>query len=215
MTNREREYFCALLASLLVMPVQETIEELKQDEVRSFLAGKIREWTGDLHLLQEFLPEEMPEKFLPVLQREYSRLFNDLHGEKISLAESVYKPWTADRQCGLAFAGAKGLLLGDYALHMREMYRRLSLTVPEQFHSAPDHLALELEFLSLLYGAATEDQIQEFIADHLDWLGELQERVDRSAPHPFYRHALGLVQLFLTNEKKGGKARSYEPQNLH
>lgn len=215
MTHREKEYFCLLLASLMVMPEQETIEELTQDDVRSFLAGKIREWTGDLRLLQAFLPEELPEEFLPRLQKEYRRLFSDLQGEKISLVESVYKPWSADRQCGLAFAGAKGLLLGDYALHMREMYRRLSLTVPEQFHSVPDHLALELEFLSLLYGAAAEDQIQEFIADHLDWLGELQARVDRSAPHPFYRHALDLVQLFLTNEKKEGKARSHEPQNLH
>ncbi len=152
---------------------------------------------------------------MAALQREYERLFGKWAGQKISLVESTYKFWTRDHGCVLAFAGEKGLLMGDAALHMREMFHQFSLEVPEEFRSTPDHLILELEFLSLLYHSATKEQVQRFIKDHLDWIPDLKERVDRAHPHPFYRNAIELIHLFLFHERKEGKTKSHGPKNFH
>jgi TorA maturation chaperone TorD len=105
--------------------------------------------------------------------------------------------------------------MGDAALHMREMFRQSYLEVPEEFRSTPDHLVLELEFLSLLYNCATQEQVQRFITDHLDWIPDLKEQVDRANAHPFYRNAVELINLFLVHESKEGKAKSYGPKNFH
>jgi len=215
MTNREKGIFCALAASLLAPPDGETVGRLKQGEIQSLLEENIREWGGDPRLVAELSGEKNPGGDLADLQREYERLFVNLPGQRVSLVESTYKPWTGDGSCGLAFAGDKGLLLGDAALHMQEMYRRLSLEVPEEFRGTPDHLLLELEFLSLFYHSATPEQIQGFIEDHLDWVPDLKERVDQADPHPFYRRAIELINLFLEHEAKEGKARSHGPKNFH
>jgi len=215
MTNREKGNFCALAASLLAPPDGETMGQLKQGEIQSLLEENIREWGGDPRLMAELSGEKNPGGDLADLQREYDRLFAGWPGQKISLVESTYKPWTGDGSCGLAFAGDKGLLLGDAALHMREIYGQLSLEVPEEFCSTPDHLLLELEFLSLLYHSATPEQIRGFIEDHLDWVPDLKERVDQADPHPFYRRAIELIKLFLEHETKEGKAKNHGPKNLH
>jgi len=215
MTNRDKGDFCALAASLLAPPDGETVGQLKRGDIQSLLGRNIREWGGDPRLLAELSGEENLGSDLAHLQREYERLFAGLPGQGISLVESTYKPWTADGSCALAFAADKGLLVGDTALHMREIYRQGSLEVPEEFRSTPDHLLLELEFLSLLYHSATPERIQGFIEDHLDWVPDLKERLAQADPHPFYRRAIELINLFLEHERKEGKARNHGPKNLH
>ena len=215
MTNREKGYFCALSASLLAPPDGEMVGQLKQGRIQSLLEENIGKWGGDPQLLADLSAEKNPEGDLADLQREYERLFGNLPGSKISLVESTYKPWSRDSGCVLAFAGEKGLLMGDAALHMREMFRQLSLEVPEEFRSTPDHLVLELEFLSLLYTCATQEQVRRFITDHLDWIPDLKEQVERANPHPFYRNAIELINLFLVHESKEGKAKSHGPKNFH
>lgn len=204
-----------MAASLLAPPDGEMVEQLKQGEFWSLLEENIREWGGDPQLLADLSADKGPEGDLSALQREYERLFVNLSGQRVSLVESTYKPWTGDGSCALAFAGDKGLLMGDAALHMREIYGQLSLEVPEELCSTPDHLLLELEFLSLLYHSATPEQIQGFIEDHLDWVPDLKERLDQADPHPFYRRAIEVINLFLEKERKEGKAKNHGPKNLH
>ena len=215
MTTAEKEYFCAWAASLLAPPDQKLLRELEQGEIRSLCEKNIGEWGGDPRFLQEIFSAKRPEDLLPALQEEHRRLFTDLQGEKISLVESTYKSWTGERGCPLAFAGAKGLLMGDSALHMGEIFHRLSLEVPDEFRSTPDHLVLEMEFLSLLYRSATRERIQGFIEDHLDWIPDLRDRMGQANFHPFYRNTIELINLFLLHEKKEGKPKNHEPQSLH
>jgi TorA maturation chaperone TorD len=61
---------------------------------------------------------------------------------------------------------------------------------------------LELEFISTLYRCATDLEVEQFIKDHLDWIPLLKEEIERSDPHPFYRSALGVLDLFLGQERK-------------
>jgi TorA maturation chaperone TorD len=215
MTSGEKERFCAFAASLLAPPEVAMVDDLRQAELRPLIERYVREWGGDGQLPSVWIKEASREDFLSTLQEEYARLFDQWEGEKISLVESTYKPWTMDKECRMVFAASKGLVMGDYALHMIEIYRQLSLEVPEQFRSMPDHLILELEFLALLYKSASNAQIERFIGDHLDWIPDLKETLEKSNPHPFYRNAIELIHLFLQNETKTGKVKHHGQKKIH
>jgi TorA maturation chaperone TorD len=205
MTNQEKERFCAFAAALLAPPDDALAEDLQQDGLLSWLEASAQEWGGERRLASALLQEAKDEDALSVLKREYARLFVDTEGEKISLVESSYKPWTVDKKCGMVFAASRGLVMGDAALHVSELYRHLSLEVPEEFRSTPDHLVLELEFLALLYRSVSHKEVHRFIGDHLDWIGELKKEVEKANPHPFYRNAIRLIASFLQNEARNGK----------
>ena len=209
MTNGEKERFCAFAAALLAPPDKALVDDLRQDELHASLDAYIEAWGGDRRLLSASLAGLSVGDFLSELRREYVRLFDQHEGEKVSLVESTHKPWTTDKDCGMVFAASKGLLMGDCAVHLLDIYQQLYLEVPEEFRSMPDHLVLELEFLALLYQSGSNEQIEQFIGDHLDWIPALQEEMERANPHPFYRNAVELIYLFLQNELKNGKVKAY------
>lgn len=103
--------------------------------------------------------------------------------------------------------------MSDRALHMQELYRQAGLTFPPEFAAAPDHLALELEFMALLCERASFKSQAEFCADHLDWLDDLAvDAVEKGIP-AFYRVMLGATAAFVRRdaemlarleERKGG-----------
>ena len=91
--------------------------------------------------------------------------------------------------------------MGDSALHLLEIYHQCGLEASEEFKGCPDHIAMELEFLSYLYRWATDVEIKMFIKDHLNWTPLLKEELDRRHPHPFYVTALEVLALFLKRER--------------
>jgi TorA maturation chaperone TorD len=215
MTNGEKERFCSFAASMIAPPDDALVDDLRGEEFRSLLTGSLGEGGGDGELSALIGGEGCREDLLYALQGEYARLFGQWEGKRISLVESAYKPWTTDKGCGMVFAASTGLVMGDSALHMLELYRQLSLTVPEQFRSMPDHLVLELEFLALLYRCASNGQIERFIGDHLDWIPELRRELETADPHPFYRDAVEIIRLFLHNEAKNGKVDDHGQKKIH
>jgi TorA maturation chaperone TorD len=202
MTNSEKERFCAFAAFAIAPPDEAMMDDLEQDDLRRLIGKFIYLGVDGQQLPALFVKGGNREGFLSALQEEYERLFGQWEGERISLVESTYKPWTEDKGCGMVFAASRGLVMGDAALHMRAIYRELSLEVPEGFGSMPDHLVLELEFLGLLYQSGSAEQIERFIGDHLDWIAELKAAVEKANPHPFYRNAVELIHLFLQQEAK-------------
>lgn len=202
-TTREKETFCTLAASLLAPPDEGLLADLQQEGLRAFLAEGLSRWGGEAQALRAILGK----RGLPALKQEYDRLFGPYRGKAVSLVESTYKPWAADTTCGMVFAASTGLVMGDPAVHLLDVYREVSLEVPEAFRSTPDHLVLELEFLALLYRDGTPEQIQRFIADHLDWIPNLREEMEQARAKPFYRRAVELIDTFLQNEQQGIKDR--------
>jgi TorA maturation chaperone TorD len=202
-TNADRERFLEILICLFSPPDREMVEQVHQGSIHSFFHHYFQIWGEDSKILEGFLTERDPEIVFNDLEEEYGRLFSSEAGsEKISLAESFYKPWTQDPHCPLPFATQKGLLMGDSALHLLALYKQCGLEVGGEYRGMPDHLAMELEFLSFLYPRATDKEIKRFIEDHLDWMTLLREKFREFHCHPFYRSALEVLLLFLRKEKE-------------
>jgi TorA maturation chaperone TorD len=203
MTNAERERFLEILARLFSPPEREMAEQVHQGIIHSFFHHYLQVWGEDGNVLEGFLTERGPEAFFRDLKEEYGRLFSSVAGsEKILLVESVYKPWTQDPHCVLPFATEKGLLMGDSALHLLALYKQCGLEMEGEYRGMPDHLVMELEFLSFLYQRATDREIERFIEDHLDWISLLREKFKEFQSHPFYRSVLEVLLLFLRKEKE-------------
>jgi TorA maturation chaperone TorD len=203
MTNAERERFSEILAYLFSPPDREMVELVRQGSIHSFIHHYFQIWGEDVNVLKGLLTEREPEAIFRDLKEEYGRLFSSEAGsEKISLVESFYKFWTQDPHCPLPFATEKGLLLGDSALHLLALYQQCGLELEEEYRGIPDHLAMELEFLSFLYQRATDKEVKRFIEDHLDWITLLREKFKEFHSHPFYRSALEVLLLFVRKEKE-------------
>ncbi|MBW2560514.1 MAG: molecular chaperone TorD family protein [Deltaproteobacteria bacterium] len=202
MTRDEKETFCTIAASLLAPPDESLLTDLEQQGLRAFLTEGLARWGGEPQALTALLGKKGLKRSLSAFTKEYHRLFGPYRGEVVSLVESTYKPWAGDKKCGMLFATSTGLVMGDSAIHLLDVYREASLEVPETFRSTPDHLILELEFLALLYRTGTSEQIQCFITDHLDWIPALKEELALARPKPFYRGAVELIDIFVRNEQK-------------
>jgi len=209
MENQERESFCQVLATLCFPPDQEVAEQARQGSLHAFSRTMILADKGKEASLEGFLMNGSAQAILSDLGESYRRLFSDVEGERISLVESCYKPWTRDPHCTVPFASEKGFLMGDSALHLMEIYRRCDVEVAEEFRNTPDHLGLELQFLSYLYRWGSDDQIKTFIGDHLDWLDLLRFELDRAGTHPFYTSLFDLIALFIDQERKRLEGEGY------
>ncbi len=202
MTRKEKETFCLWAASLVSPPDENLLISLQKGRIWSFLKRVIPQWGSNYQLFASSFSGHFPDDFLLILKAEYNRLFIDPQGARISLVESTYKKWTIDPSCGLAWADKKGQLMSDHALHLQDMFRQLSLKIPSAYQSTPDHLIIELEFLSFLYRVASLELVRTFINDHLDWIPELKVQVEQAGANLFYRQAIELINLFFLSEKK-------------
>lgn len=202
MGPEEKRRFCEVLASLFLPPDRELIREILDGDLLSFFRGVAKTWQRDDFVVNGLVLDGDPEKFFEELSSEYRRLFEEVGSGKISLVESAYKPWTMDALCPLPFAKEKGLLMGDSALHLLALYQHCGLEIAGTFRGIPDHLVLELEFLSFLYQHATDQEIKPFIEDHLDWIPLLQKACENAQAHPFYLTLVDILRCFIQSEKE-------------
>jgi TorA maturation chaperone TorD len=202
MSDKGKAFFCQILSSFLCPPDEEMVEQLSQGHLHAFVKSYVQSWEGENEILKGFLNQSSPQIFLKDLKEEYDRLFSDTGGERISLVESFYKPWTQDPHCSLPFAKEKGFLMGDSAVHLSTIFQQCGIEVIGPFQGMPDHLIIELEFLSYLYQEAGDREIKRFIEDHLDWIPFLKESFERAHAHPFYISLMGVLNFFVNLEKR-------------
>lgn len=215
MANKGNAFFCQILSSLFCPPDQEIVNQLVQGHLHAFFKSYVQSWGGEDGILKGFLTQSSSQILLKDLQEEYHRLFSDTGTEKISLVESFYKPWTQDSHCSLPFAKEKGFLMGDSALHLLSLFQQFGIEVADPFRGMPDHLIIELEFLSYLYQEAGDETVQKFMQDHLDWIPFLKEECDKAKAHPFYMSLIKVLDLFVEQEKKRWGKKSHGEKDVY
>jgi len=193
--NHVRADICRVLASLISKPDEELIEVLNSGAAyRALIAG-----LHDPEIDTEFLRDA--DYTLESLTELYNASMTPAGRTVLLPVESVFKPWTNDDDSHPAMRGRKGLLMGDPALHMLELYRRSGYEIPDEFNGQPDHLALLLEFLSVLYESYSDTMVCQFMQDHLDWMPDLITRCRELEIAPFYHSVFRLVDAFINKER--------------
>ena len=124
-------------------------------------------------------------------------------------------PWTQDPHCSLPFAKEKGFLMGDSAIHLSALLQHCGLEVEDPFKGMPDHILIELEFLSYLYQEAGDEEIKRFIKDHLNWIPSLKESFERAHAHAFYMSLIEILDLFIKQEKRRLEKDSDGKKDIH
>ncbi|MEW6410044.1 MAG: molecular chaperone TorD family protein [Nitrospirota bacterium] len=142
-----------------------------------------------------------------LLKDEYRKLFIGPIPPYIVPVESVYKRWSDDPGCKLAIAGEKGYLMGDPAIDMIKRYQANGIVIPDKYSSMPDHIALELEYMSYLCNNASKREQREFLETHLDWIDSLSEDINMVDKGGFYSTAIQITEkmgrfYFLDSEDK-------------
>jgi TorA maturation chaperone TorD len=215
MPDKGKAFFCQILSSLFSPPDQGMVEQLSQGHLHAFFKSYVQSWEREIGILRGFLTQSPPQILLRDLKEEHHRLFSDTGDERISLVESFYKPWTQDPHCSLPFAKEKGFLMGDSAVHLSTIFQHCGLEVAGPFKGMPDHILIELEFLSYLYQEAGDVEIKRFIKDHLDWIPFLKESVEKARAHPFYISLIEILDLFINQEKGRLEKKSDGEKDIH
>lgn len=215
MTSGEKASFCVLASMLMAPPEDRLLEELGRKELRPWLEGHSTRWGGEGQVTAGLFEYSGGDVHRAELATAYDRLFGQWGGPAVSLVESTYKPWALDGDCGMVFSGATGLIMGDSAVHMNELYRRTAIEVPGHLKSTPDHIVLLMEFLSMLYDECPEEHARSFLNNHLDWVPLLKVRTEAADPHPFYRSAVSLIDLFVKEQQSNRKSEDHGPSNIH
>jgi TorA maturation chaperone TorD len=215
MSDEGKAFFCQILSSLFCPPDQGMVEQLNQDHLQAFFKSYVQSWAGEIEILKGFLTQSSPQILLRDLKEEHYRLFSDTGDERISLAESYYKPWSQDPHCSLPFAKEKGFLMGDSAIHLSTLFQHCGLEVAEPFKGMPDHIIIEMEFLSYLYQEVGDEEIKRFIKDHLDWIPFLKESFEKARAHPFYISLIEVLDLFINQEKGRLEKKNDGEKDIH
>ena len=118
-------------------------------------------------------------------------------------------------------------IMGDSTLDARDFYRDAGVDMDPAFMDAPDHIAVELEFLHLLVFREVEAmrrgdvndaalRVQEqaaFLARHLGhWVAPFSKSVENAAETSFYRRLAEATRIFvLEDQNRIGRVHSAPP----
>jgi len=84
-----------------------------------------------------------------------------------------------------------------------ELYAKAGLTIEEEFELIPDHLYLELLFMSYLIETNKYDLQKIFLTEHLlNWVPYYCDELLKEAKTVFYREVAEITRDFLTSESE-------------
>ena len=172
------------------------IRELTPDAIEVFRGSDMAETLRELGegFGKEFYNRDEQE-LLKELAEEYAALFILPGG--VNPTESVARA---------------GLYMQTFAGQVTRFYRKCSFTLPDDFRGFPDHIGIELEFMSHLAkneaGAYRENKAdgwvalqKEFLQEHLSrWAADFAGEVAKYTRQPFYREMARLLYEFIRSE---------------
>lgn len=185
----ERAPFYALLSRLISYPLGvELLEMVARLSLEEGLEDTGRNVHASLEQMQLVIASDSDlENVVETLNREATRLF-----------EGPGKP--AAPPYGSYYLNGKRLM-GPEAAAVRQAYLSELLLPGLDGHIPPDHLALELGFLSALAEKKSQkalDALHTFLDRHiLSWLPVWREDVRKAQPHLFFESLVELMQTAL------------------
>jgi TorA maturation chaperone TorD len=145
------------------------------------------------------------------VQQEFHDLFTVPLGRYVTPYESVYRD---ERLVGEE--RVRGLLMGPSALAVVHTYRENGFALSPECTELPDHIGVELSFMSLLCRrecearqASDATSVEQacacevrFLEEHLlCWVPHLRERIAANASSDFYRGIAYLTEDFLSADR--------------
>jgi TorA maturation chaperone TorD len=99
------------------------------------------------------------------------------------------------------FLSGGGLDVQDAVL---EYYAQAGLTLAEELQLPPDHLSLELLFVSYLIDSDKPDLLERFLEEHImNWVPYYCDELAKQASTVFYREVARITKEFLEIEYEG------------
>lgn len=193
--NRLRADIYAQLSEFFKEPTEEFAGEVAAGKLLYYFEKAFSDLEIDASVLSGL---SVNDDVYASLKDEYRRLFLGHMPPYIVPVESVYKKWTNDPECKLSIAGEKGYLMSDSAIDMINRYRASEIVIPEKYSSMPDHLSLELEYMSFLCSNASKREQQEFLNKHLDWIDNLLED-SKNYKENFYSTAIKITASLISH----------------
>lgn len=180
------------LSKIVDYPGEELIENLLND---GFLGNMDSQEAEELEkYIRSFGSQD---ELLLELQKDYTRLCFVSKPRLVPLFESVYK---------------EGKLYQDSTFDIARLYDEAGLRLGEEFKLPPDHITLELEFMSYLIYQETEaissgnkenEELairlqRETIVNHLGDFGlQFADKLYEHSHTPFFRNVAGILREFL------------------
>src|SRR3989304_7171564 len=172
------------------------IKDLSPESIEMCRGNSIKETLKDLGTaFGEVFYNREPTQLCEELAEEYAALFILPGG--VNPTESVTRA---------------GLYMQTFAGQVTRFYRKCSFTLPDDFRGFPDHIGIELEFMSHLAkneaGAYRENKAdgwvalqKEFLQEHLSrWAADFAGEVAKYTRQPFYREMARLLYEFIRSE---------------
>jgi DMSO reductase family type II enzyme chaperone len=119
---------------------------------------------------------------------------------------------------GSVYIDGEGKVLGDSTIETIKMYQDEGLSIDDEFRELPDHITVELEFMSYLIFKETEaieqsdfkrakgfiDKQEIFLNNFLClWVPQFCERISKGTENGFYRALADCLSSFILKSNRG------------
>lgn len=208
--SRSRSALYELLSQLTLFPPRaELVEALRSSELHGAFSDLFSPET--LALLREIPPPD--RDLLQALNRDFHRLFRVPGDGYTRPYEAVY----TDRR-EVAGEDIGGLLMGQSTIEVRKLYDGAGLELCAEVKELPDHIGVELAFMSFLCSQEAEARQRDdgeglgvvlqkeldFLRDHLaQWTGPLCVRIRASARTGFSKAVAEVLEEFVRADLEG------------
>jgi TorA maturation chaperone TorD len=191
--ERNRRDTYKLLSACYYLPEEDTIKKLaKLEEAMGSVCAEAAEHISNMR----------GETEIELLKIDYSKLF-------VGPFKLLAPPY------GSVYLEGERRVMGDSTIDARNRYKEVGLDISGGLKEAPDHIAIELEFMYYLIFKEIESiensdfesamyylkKQRGFLKDHLGvWVSEFADNVEENAGTDFYKNLARATKVFVKRD---------------